>query len=185
MNQQPEHCPDCGAGTLRLEEYSDQFEYQGRQLTVDGLQCLVCDHCDAEIIRPEQIRHGDRLYADARRRADGLLTGREIADLRKNLGLTQRQAAELFGGGPNAFSKYERGDINQSVAMDRLMRLVVRFPALMGSLAMDAGIDDAVASGQLAYTHVADLSLNDASFRSRQLRETVISVETSEWRKTG
>lgn len=128
MTRHAERCPDCETGTLNLEKYSDEFEYRGRLLKVDGLQCWVCNHCGAEIIRPDQIRHGDRLFADARRRADGLLTGQEIVALRKRLGLTQRQAADLFGGGANAFSKYERGDITQSVAMDRLMRLVQKHP---------------------------------------------------------
>lgn len=128
MTKTPEICPDCHGGTLALERYSDTFEYRGEILTVDGLECWLCDQCGAEIIRPEQIRHGDRLFADARRRVDGLLTGDEIARIRKALGLTQRQAAELFGGGANAFSKYERGDVIQSVAMDRLMRLIAAHP---------------------------------------------------------
>jgi len=38
--------------------------------------------------------------------------------------LSQREASELFGGGPNAFSKYERGEIIQSKSTDVLMRLV-------------------------------------------------------------
>ena len=128
MTKTPEICPDCQSGTLALERYSDTFEYRGEILSVDGLECWLCDQCGAEIIRPEQIRHGDRLFADARRRVDGLLTGEEIARIRKALGLTQRQAAELFGGGANAFSKYERGDVIQSVAMDRLMRLIAAHP---------------------------------------------------------
>ena len=32
-----------------------------------------------------------------------------IARVRKKLALDQRQAAAVFGGGPNAFSRYENG----------------------------------------------------------------------------
>lgn len=70
VKKDPEKCPDCETGTLRLERYSDEFNYRGQLLTVEGLQCWVCDSCAADIIRPEQIRHGDKLFADARRRAD-------------------------------------------------------------------------------------------------------------------
>lgn len=134
MPRHAERCPDCEKGTLKLQEYSDEFEYRGQLLKVDGLQCWICDHCGAEIIRPDQIRHGNKLFTDARRRAEGLLTGKEISALRKSLGLTQRQAAELFGGGANAFSKYERGDVTQSVAMDRLMRLAHANPNCLEEL---------------------------------------------------
>src|SRR6056297_3139624 len=183
MKKHSEACPDCETGELHLERYNEEFEYHGQTLTVEGLECLTCDHCGAEIIRPEEIRHGDKLFADARRRADGLLTGTEIVRIRKNLGLTQRQAAELFGGGANAFSKYERGDVTQSAAMDRLMRMVARFPSLLGSLAQDAGVDlDGAASGT-AYAHMASVSMNDPEFRSRKSTNNVVVLEEIQWRK--
>lgn len=184
MKKHPEVCPDCESGTLQLEHYSDEFEYRGQTLTVDGLQCWKCNHCGSEIIWPDEIRHGDKLFTDARRRADGLLTGAEIVRIRKGLRLTQRQASALFGGGANAFSKYERGDVIQSVAMDRLLRMVARFPALLGSLAQDAGIahDDALAV--TAYTHVTNLSMNDPEFRSRQSHNRVTELDDHKWRKS-
>jgi len=183
MSHKPEICPDCHIGTLKLETYSDQFEYRDQQLVVDGLQCWTCDHCGAEIIRPDQIRHGDRLFADARRRADGLLTGDEIVQIRKALGLTQRQASELFGGGANAFSKYERGEVTQSASMDRLMKLVARFPALLGSLARDAGVELGAPGGSSAYSHVANVSMKDPEFRSRPLRNKEVKLPNRGWRK--
>ncbi len=183
MSHASETCPDCQTGTLRIEIYSDRFEYRGQQLAVDGLQCWLCDHCGAEIIRPDQIRHGDRVFADARRRADGLLTGDEIVQIRKALGLTQRQAAELFGGGSNAFSKYERGEVTQSVAMDRLMRVTARFPALLGSLAQDAGLEAVVPGASITYSHVGSVSMNDSEYRSRPLRNKVVELEGFTWSK--
>ena len=55
---------------------------------------------------------------------DGLLRADEIANLREAYGITQSQAARLFGGGPVAFSKYENNDVAQSESMDILLRLV-------------------------------------------------------------
>ncbi|MDA3935011.1 MAG: type II toxin-antitoxin system MqsA family antitoxin [Gammaproteobacteria bacterium] len=183
MNHQAEICPDCETGHLHVQTYSDAFDYKGNALTVDGLQCWVCDHCESEIIRADQIRHGDKLFADARRRFDGLLTGDDIVQLRKKLGLTQHQAADLFGGGANAFSKYERGDVTQSVAMDRLMRIVARFPALLACLAGDAGVDAIAPTTQLIYSHVANSSINDPEFRSRPARNRATPLEIQEWSK--
>jgi len=43
------------------------------------------------------------------------------------LGLTQHAASSIFGGGLNAFSKYERGEVIQSKAMDKLIRVSCRY----------------------------------------------------------
>ncbi len=55
-----------------------------------------------------------------RKKSDGLLTSSEIYEARITLGLTQESASLVFGGGKNAFSKYERAEVSQSVAMDKL-----------------------------------------------------------------
>ena len=123
MTQANSLCPDCEQGNLSEHTHSLQLQHKGQTLTVEGLRYWLCDNCEAEIIRADQIRDGDRLIAEAKRQADGLLSGAEIRALRRRLKLSQHQAAALFGGGQNAFSKYERGEVIQSTAMDRLMRL--------------------------------------------------------------
>ena len=119
-------CPDCsGTNTLQSFTEPEQFEYKGQTLSVD-VEYSVCSQCVAESILQEQIKRNDCRTRDAWRKVDGLLSGAEIAALRKQLSLTQQQAAKTFGGGSNAFSKYERGEVIQSVAMDNLMRLAMQ-----------------------------------------------------------
>lgn len=48
----------------------------------------------------------------------------EIRFIRESLGLTQVQAGELLGGGPRAFSKYERGEIAPAASVVKLLRLL-------------------------------------------------------------
>ena len=117
-------CADCGADALQAFTEAEQFDYKGQTLSVD-VEYSVCSQCDAEVILPDQIKRNDCRVRDAWRKADGLLTGAEIVALRNQLGLTQQQAAQAFGGGANAFSKYERGEVTQSAAMDKLMRLAM------------------------------------------------------------
>ena len=117
-------CADCGADALQACNETEQFNYKGHFLSVD-VEYSLCSKCEAEAILPEQIKRNDCRTRDAWRKADGLLTGDEIVALRKKLGLTQQQAAGYFGGGTNAFSKYERGEVMQSKAMDKLMRLAM------------------------------------------------------------
>ena len=121
-------CPVCDQGTLREATYSDQFKHGKHVVTVNGLEGYLCSVCDAEPILPKQIRRNQIKITDAKRQRLGLLTVAEIKSIRKELGLTQKKAATIFGGGANAFSKYERGDVLQSEPMDKLLRVVADIP---------------------------------------------------------
>jgi HTH-type transcriptional regulator/antitoxin MqsA len=57
-----------------------------------------------------------------------------IAKVRRKLDLDQRQAAELFGGGVNAFSRYENGKTKPSLALVKLFKLLDRHPDLLSEL---------------------------------------------------
>jgi DNA-binding transcriptional regulator YiaG len=89
----------------------------------------------------DQIKRNQIRYADARRSADGLMSVAEVRRTRDRLGLTQHEAAVLFGGGQNGFSKYERGEVTQSVSMDRLLRVVAAYPMLLEMLRCLAGVE--------------------------------------------
>ncbi len=54
-----------------------------------------------------------------------------IAKVRRKLDLDQREAAELFGGGVNAFSRYENGKTKPPLALVKLFRLLDRHPDLL------------------------------------------------------
>jgi HTH-type transcriptional regulator/antitoxin MqsA len=54
-----------------------------------------------------------------------------IGSVRKKLALDQRQAAELFGGGVNAFSRYENGKTKPPLALVKLLKLLDRHPDLL------------------------------------------------------
>jgi HTH-type transcriptional regulator / antitoxin MqsA len=57
-----------------------------------------------------------------------------IANVRKKLALDQREAAELFGGGVNAFSRYETGVTRPPLALVKLLKLLDRHPELLMEL---------------------------------------------------
>jgi HTH-type transcriptional regulator / antitoxin MqsA len=54
-----------------------------------------------------------------------------IARIRKKLDLDQRQAAEIFGGGVNAFSRYENGKTKPPLSLVKLLRVLERHPDLL------------------------------------------------------
>lgn len=127
-------CPFCELGELRSFVDSEDIKYNGKNLVVEGVQLSKCLVCGEEMSTPEQARINQRLFADARRSADGLMTSEEIRKWRNGLGWTQAQAVTFLGGGANAFSKYERGEVVQSRSMDLLMRLVAICPEARDAL---------------------------------------------------
>lgn len=124
------NCSMCGSTNVMQYVETEKIAYKKSflQVPMHYSQCADCSH---EFVPAEQIKINDKAVLAAKRTADGLLTPEEIYSIRQILGLTQAQAAEVFGGGRNAFSKYERGEVAQSEPMDKLLRLVSRTPSLL------------------------------------------------------
>lgn len=57
-----------------------------------------------------------------------------ITTVRKKLDLDQREAAEIFGGGVNAFSRYENGKTKPPLALIKLLRLLDHHPELLNEV---------------------------------------------------
>jgi HTH-type transcriptional regulator/antitoxin MqsA len=176
-------CPQCEKGHLLPSKWADDFQHNGKTVRVVDLECYICDRCGADPVFTDQIRRNQLKISDAKRKLDGLLTGDEVRSVREHLGLSQQQSAVLFGGGVNAFSKYERGDVMQSVAMDRLLKVTAFFPGVLGFLEFEAGLLD-VSSGRLevsAYQAAATCNMADKSFSSRSVRGALVNVEFMDW----
>lgn len=133
--QQP-LCPLCGEGHLRAEVEERPVEYKGHAGIVKQ-HYSVCDACGADQADAADTRANKRSMLAFRKQVEGLLTGQEIRQLRQRLKLTQSQAAQLFGGGPVAFSKYENDDVMQSESMDKLLRLASAHPEVLGFLSTE------------------------------------------------
>jgi HTH-type transcriptional regulator/antitoxin MqsA len=70
---------------------------------------------------------GDELVTAARQ-----MIGEEMRRIRRKLHLSQKEAVALLsGGGHNAFSRYERGEVLPPKALTLLMRLLDRYPHLL------------------------------------------------------
>lgn len=132
--QSPNVCFRCGKNDVHVEHFGDMLDFKGITLEVHGLAQTRCKACNyiwttdgQEHDNLKLIRAAYAAKRDAIRTTDGLLTGEQIEDVLDLLSLTKADASRLFGGGPNAFSKYISGDVLQSFAMDRLIRLTLAF----------------------------------------------------------
>lgn len=121
-------CPICGDEGLHETKTTILREFEGFKKEVP-FHASVCESCGSEILTDQQAKFNKRQMADFYRSADGLLTGSQIKAIREDLNLTQAEAASTFGGGKNAFTKYENGDVTQSTALDKLIRTAYSVPA--------------------------------------------------------
>lgn len=128
-------------GELAPTTAIETLPYAGAALAVPGVEFSVCSVCGEEVVLDAQAKRNDVRFADAKRAHDGLLTSDAIFAWRHSLGLSQREAAEMLGGGANAFSKYERGEVIQSKPMDLLMRVAEQMPEARSFLAERAGVN--------------------------------------------
>ena len=132
-------CQICDQGNLKaIVEWID-VECEGHSGKIKS--CLAkCDFCGSEQADTTEARLNKRAMIAYKKETQGLLTGEQVCVLRKTWGLSQEQAAKVFGGGPVAFSKYEKDDVMQSDSMDRLLRMAEAFPMMLEKLIQDAGV---------------------------------------------
>jgi putative zinc finger/helix-turn-helix YgiT family protein len=133
-------CPICEAAELAPRVVTESLNYKGESLRVEGIEVSECPACGESLVTPSQAKRNAVRFADAKRFHDGLLASQDIIAWRKRLGLTQAAAARLLGGGVNAWSKYERGEVLQSRPMDLLMRVTSMVPEARSILLAEAGL---------------------------------------------
>ena len=120
-------CPECG-GTMRYEKHDDVIVYEERSRTIKTLGWW-CTKCDEAILTGEPLVAHERAFQQLKAEVEGVLGPKEVIRARAALGLSQRKAGEILGGGPRAFQKYESGKQALSVAMSHLLRLLASDPS--------------------------------------------------------
>ena len=134
-------CAVCEAEALVPKIEMDDVHYKGKTDSIE-LHFSECTECGSELTDSAQARRNKRAMMAFKKNVDSILSGSEIRELRARRGLTQRQAAALFGGGPVAFSKYETDDVMQSEAMDKLLQVADEVPEAFEWLMSKSGIQE-------------------------------------------
>jgi len=128
-------CPSCGAADLIHDTRDVPYTYKGETTSIPAVTGDFCPACGEIVLDRE---HGDRygnLIGQFRRQVNAASVDPVfIASIRKKLNLDQREAAELFGGGVNAFSRYENGRTKPPRSLVQLLRLLDRHPDLLNEV---------------------------------------------------
>ncbi len=126
-------CGECAKPSAHFDHEAFTVTYDGLSSEVTGLSGWRCESCGDIIFDPDSAERyaaaGDALILQARDRQ-----ARELKRIRTRLGLTQHSAAALTGGGHNAFSRYERGEVPPMPAVVNLFKLLDRHPDLLHEL---------------------------------------------------
>lgn len=124
-NKQP--CPVCAVGTLADGTRQSVQTYKGHTFQASS-RGAFCNHCGDGFV---SFDPQDEAAWLAFRSSVDAACATELASIRKKLKLTQQQAAQIAGGGKNAFSRYERGLAKPVAAVINLFRLLERRPELL------------------------------------------------------
>lgn len=133
-------CEVCGSADTVHGKMALTRTYKGDTISVD-VTATRCNACGEVVMDKEN----SAIYSEAlklqRERVNAELSG-DIPDglsalfksARRKLGLSQAAAADFFGGGANAFSRYERGQAKPPKALVHLFALLDKFPELIAYL---------------------------------------------------
>ena len=118
-------CPETGKPMVR-DTRPMTINYKGQSATIQ-MPGWYCDEFGESIHTGEDMKVSDAALKELKNKAD-LLNAQEVKRIRTKIGLTQREAGAIFGGGPNAFQKYEQGTVTVSKPMSNLLRLLEKHP---------------------------------------------------------
>ena len=127
-------CPVCGAAELVHGVHAIAYTYKGRTTSfqLEGDKCPACG--ETVLAKPACDRLDALMEAFERSVNTEFYDPAFVLAVRKKLGLNQKQAGELFGGGANAFSRYELGKTKPPQTLLQLFRLLDNDPARLKEL---------------------------------------------------
>jgi len=128
-------CPVCGAAELIHDTRDLPYTYKGESTVISAVTGDFCPACaDSILDAAESDRVMREMRAFSKQVNAAIVDPVFIANVRKKLALDQREAAEIFGGGVNAFSRYENGKTRPPLALVKLFKLLDRHPDLLNEV---------------------------------------------------
>jgi HTH-type transcriptional regulator/antitoxin MqsA len=125
-------CPVCGGADLIEETRDLPYIYKGESVTIPAVRGKHCPACGDVVMDREESARVSAVMLEFNKTVNAnAVDPAYIASVRKKLHLDQREAAELFGGGVNAFSRYETGKTKPPLALVQLLKVLDRHPDLL------------------------------------------------------
>ncbi|WP_123070096.1 type II toxin-antitoxin system MqsA family antitoxin [Massilia aurea] len=128
-------CENCGTSELMHDVRDVPYTYKGETTILPLVEGEFCPSCDESILGPAESRRTmDLMLAFNKQVNAAAVDPQFIVSVRKRLSLDQRQAGEIFGGGINAFSRYENGKTKPPLATVKLLKILDKHPELLAEV---------------------------------------------------
>ena len=128
-------CPVCGAAELIHDTRDLPYTYKGETTLIAAVTGDFCPSCSEAILDLGESTRTSELMLQFNKQVNAAYVDPGfITSVRKKLALDQREAAEIFGGGINAFSRYENGKTKPPLALVKLLKVLERHPDLLNEV---------------------------------------------------
>ena len=125
-------CPVCGAADLIHDTRDLPYTYKGKTIVISSVTGDFCAACAESVLDAGESDRVMQVMREFAKQVNAAVVDPDfITQVRKKLALDQREAAEIFGGGVNAFSRYENGKTRPPLALIKLLKLLDRHPELL------------------------------------------------------
>jgi HTH-type transcriptional regulator/antitoxin MqsA len=128
-------CPSCAVAELVHDTRDMPYTYKNESTVIPAVTGDFCPACGEAVLDvAESMRTSAAMLEFNKQVNASIVNPGFIASVRKKLALDQREAAEIFGGGINAFSRYENGKTKPPLALVKLLRVLDRHPDLLNEI---------------------------------------------------
>ncbi|MDP3008039.1 MAG: type II toxin-antitoxin system MqsA family antitoxin [Methylococcales bacterium] len=128
-------CPSCAVADLVHDTRDMPYTYKGETTVIPAVTGEFCPACDESILNADESRRTMCFMLEFNKQVNAsIIDPNFIISVRKKLLLDQREAAEIFGGGVNAFSRYESGKTKPPLALVKLLKILDRHPDLLNEV---------------------------------------------------
>lgn len=137
-----ETCPICDCGEFR--PHGDgvfNFRHGRKTYTVENQQYALCTECGTSGYLPGQRRTNANSIKKFQAALTDYISPSDVLSVREKYNLTQKQASQLFKGGVNGFSRWERGIAFPSAGTAMLLKVALASTDAMKTLARVANVD--------------------------------------------
>lgn len=128
-------CPVCGAAELIHDTRDLPYTYKGESTVIPSVTADFCPACDESITGMVETDRVMREMLEFNKQVNAAIVDPAfIVNVRKKLDLGQKEASAIFGGGVNAFSRYENGKTKPPLALVKLLKILDRHPDLLNEV---------------------------------------------------
>ena len=128
-------CPTCAAAELIHDTSNITYSYKVESTLIPAVTRHFCPACDESVTDMAETDRAMRKMQVFNQQANSAIVDPIfIVTVRKKLNLGQKEAAKIFGGGVNAFLRYESSLTKPPLALVKLLRVLDRHLDLLNEV---------------------------------------------------